>query len=183
MGVNSMALPTSNSIYQISFLLAHSSSGMWPHHPFPRTWTTILIPRSPSMWFFRTGLKGKSEGFPLLFVVLGATTTCISWAFFFFFNLRYHVRDRRGKIEHSQLFHSICSPTQDSVFHLWFSSPRINGLTLLPCHLLLFIAALLSPFGWFLQLVLQTRRLLTPTLPPQSVLHLPPPCSPKHNRV
>lgn len=103
MGVNSMALPTSNSIYQISFLLAHSSSGMWPHHPFPRTWTTILIPWSPSIWFFRTGLKGKSEGFPLLFMILGATTTCISWAFFFFFNLRYHVRDRKGKIEHSHI--------------------------------------------------------------------------------
>lgn len=179
MGVNSMALPASNSVYQISFLLVSSSSGMWPHHPFPRTWTTILMPWSPAIWFFRTGLKGKSEGFPLLFAVLGATTTCISWAFFFF-NLRYHVRDRKVKIEQSlTLFHSICSPTQDSVFHLWFSSPRISGLTLLPSHFLLFI----PPFGWFLQLILQTPRLLTPTLPPQSVLHLPPPCSPKHNLV
>lgn len=73
------------------------------------------MPWSPSIWFFRTGLKGKSEGFPLLFAVLGATTTCISWAFFFFFfsNLRYHVRDRKVKIEHSlTLFHSICSPTK-----------------------------------------------------------------------
>lgn len=63
--------------------------------------------------------------------------------------------DRKGKIEHSHIIsHSICSPTQDSA-PLWFLLSQ-NQWPNSSMSLATFIAALLSPFGWLLQLVLQT---------------------------
>lgn len=131
---------------------------MWPHHPFPRGMDHHLDALISSIWFFRTGLKGSQK-----------VSHFSSWFrghnYLYFLGLfsTWGIMSEIGreKLSTLTLFHSICSPTQDSVFpplillsqNQWPNSSSMSLAT--------FIAALLSPFGWFLQLVLQTPRLLT----------------------
>lgn len=80
-----MHLPTSTSVYQISFFLSHSFSGTWSRHPFPQNTghhlDALIFPQRD--YFSELALKGHQQASHRPCNMLGATTTCIAGDFLF----------------------------------------------------------------------------------------------------